>query len=124
MTDQAVNLFHQVSNSLSNQVDNHVFTIPAGKRLVIEYVSAKGTVPTGDSVSAIQINRPVVHFFAVQAQGTNISGKSVFTVAQSIRVTIGPFSSPNDLVFRMERNRFGPGTEAELTVTIAGQLGP
>jgi hypothetical protein len=40
-----VNAFNEVFNDLSNQVDNHVFTIPAGKRLAIDYVSAKGTVP-------------------------------------------------------------------------------
>jgi DNA-binding transcriptional regulator of glucitol operon len=117
-----VNAFNQVSNNLSNQVDNHVFTIPAGKRLAIDYFSAKGTVPAGDSVSGIHINNPVVHFFVVTAQGTDISGKSVFAAAQSFHTTIGPFSVPTDVVVRMERNRFGPGTEAALAVTLAGQL--
>ena len=42
-----VNAFNQVTNNLSNQVDNHVLTIPAGKRLAIDYFSAKGTVPAG-----------------------------------------------------------------------------
>jgi hypothetical protein len=119
---EPVNAFNQVSNQLSNQIDNHVFTIPAGKRLVIEYLSAKGTVPAGDSVSGVQINNPVVHFFPVTAQGTDISGKSVFTAAQSFHTTIGPFSVPTDVVVRMERNLFGPGTEAALAVTLAGQL--
>ena len=31
-----VNAFNEVFNDLSNQVDNHVFTIPVGKRLAID----------------------------------------------------------------------------------------
>lgn len=68
---KSVNAFNQVSD-VSNQISNHVFTIPAGTRLLIEYVSAKGTVPYGDSVFAIHINNPVV-FFVVVAQGTDFS---------------------------------------------------
>jgi len=118
---QPVNVFNTVSSE-SNQVDNHVFTIPAGKRLLIEYVSARGAVPAGDSVSGVHINLPVVHVFAVTAQGTNISGMSVFTAAQSLRTTIGPFPGATDVVVRMDRNKFGPGTGASLLVTLAGQL--
>jgi DNA-binding transcriptional regulator of glucitol operon len=117
-----VNAFKEVSNSLSNQVDNHVFTVPSGKRLAIDYVSAKGTVPAGDAVSGIHTNNPVVHFFVVTAQRNDISGKSVFTAAQSFRTTIGPFSAPTDVVVRMERNKFGAGNEASLAVTLAGEL--
>jgi hypothetical protein len=81
-------------------------------------------VPAGDSVSGIQINNPVVHFFAVAAQGTDISGKSVFTAAQSFHTIIGPFPASTDVIIRMERNRFGPGTGATLAVTLAAQLVP
>ncbi len=119
---ESVNAFQQVSDNLSNQVDNHVFTIPAHKSLVIDYLSAKGTVPVADSVSGIQINNPVVHFLVVNAQGTDISGKSVFAAAQTLHTTIGPFTVPTDVVVRMERRMFGPGTEATLGVSLAGQL--
>jgi hypothetical protein len=121
ISGEQVNAFHEVSD-LSNQVNNPVFTIPTGKRLVIEYLSAKGTVPAGDSVSGIHINNPVVHFFTVTAQGTDGSGKSVFAAAQSFHTTIGPFPVPTDVLVRMERNMFGPGTEAVLSVSLAGQL--
>ena len=47
ISGEQVNAFHEVSD-LSNQVNNPVFTIPTGKRLVIEYLSAKGTVPAGN----------------------------------------------------------------------------
>ena len=115
-----VNAFNEVFNNLSNQVDNHVFTIPAGKRLAIDYLSAKGTVPAEDSVSGVQINNPVVHFIPVFAQGADMSGKTVFVAAQGFHTTIGPFPVPRDVVVRMERKMFGAGTEATLAVTLAG----
>jgi hypothetical protein len=106
----------------SNQVNNLVFTVPAGKRLVIEYVSAKGVVPFGDSVSGIHINNPIVHFLVVTPQGVDIFGKNVFTAAQTLHTAIGPFAVATDVIVRMERNTFGPGTDASLSVTLAGQL--
>jgi hypothetical protein len=106
--------------SQTSQVDNPVFTIPAGKRLVVDYVSARGLVPAGESVSSVSINLPVLHFFVVATQGSDLFGKSVFTAVQSLRVTIGPFPVPRDVVVRMERNAFG--TDASLAVTLAGEL--
>lgn len=87
---------------------------------MVDYVSARGVVPSGESVSGIFINLPVVHFFMVLAQGADISGQSVFTAAQDLRIALGPFAGPNDVVVRMERNAFG--TSANLAVTLAGTL--
>ena len=70
---KSVNAGNQVSDA-GNQVFNHVFTILTGKRLLIDYVSAQGTVPAGDAVFAVQINNPVVHFFVVNVQGTDLFG--------------------------------------------------
>jgi len=39
-----------------------------------------------------------------------------------LRATIGPFAVPTDVIVRMERKMYGPGTDAELDVTLAGQL--
>ena len=119
MAAEPVNAFNQVI-SQSNQVDNHVFTIPPGKRLVVDYVSARGVVPSGESVSGIFINLPVVHFFMVLAQGADISGKSVFTAAQDLRIALGPFAGRSNVMVRMERTAFG--TPANLEVTLAGTL--
>ncbi|MCP3140834.1 hypothetical protein [Pyxidicoccus xibeiensis] len=116
---EPVNVFKEVSGS-SNQIDNQVFTIPAGKRLAIDYLSAMGKVPAGDSVSGLFINRPVVHFFVVADQGTALSGRRVFTAAQSLNATLGPFPVPTGVVIRMERTTFG--SEASLAVSLAGQL--
>ncbi len=116
---EPINVSNTVTSQTS-QVDNPVFTIPAGKRLVVDYVSARGSVPAGESVSSISINLPVAHFFVVATQGADQFGKSVFTAAQSLHVTIGPFPVQRDVVVRMERNAFG--TEAILAVTLAGEL--
>jgi hypothetical protein len=119
MAEEPVNAFMMVTGQ-SNQVNNPVFTIPAGKRLVVDYMSAKAEVPAGETVSGIHINLPVVHFFLVLAQGADIFGKSVFTAAQDLRIALGPFANPRDVVVRMERNKFG--TPAILGVTLAGTL--
>ena len=116
---EPINVFNAVTSQTS-QVDNPVFTIPAGKRLVVNYVSAKGVVPAGESVSSILINLPIVHFFVVATQGADQFGRSVFTAAQSLRATIGPFPVQRDVVVRMERN--ASGTDASLAVTLAGEL--
>jgi hypothetical protein len=60
------------------------------------------------------------HFFVVAPQGSDLFGKSVFTAAQSLRATIGPFPVQRDVVVRMERN--ASGTDASLAVTLAGEL--
>ena len=70
---EQVNAFHQVAGT-TNQLDNTVFTIPAGKRLVLDFVSAKADVPASQSVSAIFINLPVVHYLVVASQGTDAFG--------------------------------------------------
>jgi hypothetical protein len=116
---EPVNAFNAVT-SQSNQIDNHVFTIPPDSRLVVDYVSARGVVPPGESVSGIFINVPVVHFFMVLAQGADIFGKSVFTTAQDLRIELGPFADPRNVVVRMERTAFG--TSANFAVTLAGTL--
>jgi hypothetical protein len=116
---ESINVFNAVI-SQSSQVDAPVFTIPAGKRLVVNYVSAKGLVPAGESVSSISINLPIAHFFVVATQGSDLFGKSVFTAAQSLRATIGPFPVQRDVVVRMERS--AAGTDASLSVTLAGEL--
>jgi hypothetical protein len=84
------------------------------------------TVISGEQVNAFHevsdLSNQVVHFFTVTAQGTDGSGKSVFAAAQSFHTTIGPFPVPTDVLVRMERNMFGSGTEAVLSVSLAGQL--
>lgn len=115
MAAEPVNAFNEVT-SQGNQVDNHVHhptgQAPGGRLW--------GVVPSGESVSGIFINLPVVHFFMVLAHGADISGQSVFTAAQDLRIALGPFAGPNDVVVRMERNAFG--TSANLAVTLAGTL--
>ena len=61
MAAEPVNAFNQVI-SQSNQVDNHVFTIPPGKRLAVDYVSASfgsETVSVIDTNTLMVIRSPI-----------------------------------------------------------------
>jgi len=46
------------------------FTVPAGKRLVIEYVSASGVVPSGDSMQYLVVTGEVQNFIPVAQQAS------------------------------------------------------
>lgn len=116
---EPVNAFNSVT-SISNQVFNTVYTIPAGKQLIIEYISCKATVPVGETVNSFLINNPVVHFLVATPQATDVSGDSTFAAAQHLRVVIGPFADPRNVVVRMERNNFN--TSATFHATLAGRL--
>jgi hypothetical protein len=105
------------TSSMSNQIDVAVFTVPVGKRLIIEYLSLSAEVPAGQRVTGFLINLPVVHFFVVFPQGRNITGSDVFTAAQALRVVIEPGQT---IRVRAERDAFG--TNARLAVTLAGTL--
>jgi hypothetical protein len=113
---EPVNAF-VVTVSLANQIDVDVFTVPVGKRLIIDYLSLSAEVPAGQRVTGFLINLPVVHFFVVFPQGRNISGRDVFTTAQALRVVIEPGKTVR---VRAERN--ASGTNALLWVALAGTL--
>jgi hypothetical protein len=114
--EEAVNVFASVRSS-SNQMDVSVFTVPAGKQLIIEYVSLRALVPAGETVNSAFLNTPHVHFFVVANQGRDISNQDVFTAAQSVRIVV---EAGQTIRFRAERNNFG--TTGFLTGTVAGTL--
>src|SRR5262245_18383652 len=115
---EPINVSNAVA-SQSNQVDTPVFTIPAGKRLVVDYVSARALEPAGESVLILQ---PPAHTLLRRGfdPRADLQGRSVFTAAQSLRAAIGPFPVQRDVVVRMERSAFG--TPAILAMTLAGEL--
>ena len=105
------------TNSTSNQINVDVFTVPLGKRLIIEYLSLSAEVPAGQRVTRFLINLPVVHLFVVFPQGRNLFDRDVFTAAQALRVVIEPGQT---IQVRAERNAYS--TQAWLLVTLAGML--
>ncbi len=114
-SEEEVNILAETFDQ-TNQVDLQVFTVPAGKQLIIEYVSLRARVPAGETVNSALLNLPHVHFFVVAAQGT-IGNQSFFTAAQNTRIVIG---AGQRVVFRAERSNHG--TTALVSATIAGRL--
>lgn len=108
------------ASGTSNQTDAFPYTIPAGKVLIIEYLSASAQVPAGETVWSMFISFPVVHYFVVASQGPTLGGRSVFTAAQSLRIALGPFATATVIRVRMEKNV--GGTPSTFDVTLAGQL--
>jgi hypothetical protein len=83
------------------------FTVPAGKRLVIEFVTAILTVQAGQSAAVTffvrtgGISAPgIVHALAVTPQGTFNSG-GVFVSSQLVRLYPDPGTS---VIFEFTRN--------------------
>lgn len=118
VTEEPVNVFVSTSTQ-SNQMDITAFTVPTGKRLIIEYISLRARVPAGQTVTEFFMNRPHVHFFVVSKQGTDISGRDVFTAAQDARIIL---KAGDTIVFRAQRNAFG--NTAFLDAAFAGKMVP
>jgi hypothetical protein len=112
---EAVNVFETVT-SVGNQIVVPVFTVPAGKQLIIEYVSLRAVVPAGETVNSAFLSTPHVHFFVVANQGSNGS-QNIFTAAQSLRIVI---NAGETIRFRAERDNYG--TTAIVAATLAGTI--
>jgi hypothetical protein len=74
-------------------------TVPAGKRLVVEFVSVTGTVPTGQKVTSASIedHHPnLFHVLTVTPQGTQpVLGTDIFVASQQIRMYFEAGKSPS-----------------------------
>ena len=114
------------SDSFGPDEDSHhvSFTVPAGKRLVIESVSVNGLVDTGtgqkivDAGVQAQVNGQLEDYImAPQFTGTSSSADDVYTVSQP--TTIYADSGTDVLVFTA-RNTFNGG--AIMNVSVQGHL--
>ena len=98
-------------------------TVPAGKRLVIEYVSAGGQVPPGQFVelfnisTATDFNGTVVHDLIVLSQPPAFNGDSVARACQQLRL----YASSGTTV-RVFFRRSSPAGTASFHATISGYL--
>jgi hypothetical protein len=99
-----------------NMMDVAVYTVPAGKQLIIDNVSMHADVPAGELVIGASINLPAPHIFVVTSQGTS-DLRSYFAAAQSTRIVVG---ANETIVFRVRRSNHGTGGYA--FVAIAGRL--
>jgi len=87
---------------------------PAGKELVIEFVTINALIPTGENLWSASINRnPLV----IVPQGDVGSGNDAFTASQQVRLYV---SSQESILFIVSRNTTAGG--GVVGVTISGYL--
>lgn len=100
-----------------------LIAVPAGKRLVIEYVSSFVTLPAGQNLPQASIalqagGTSVQHALRREAHGPHFSGTDeIFVVSEQLRLYADPAST---IVFSFARNStVGTGT---VGVTVSGYL--
>ena len=104
------------------------FTVPAGKRLVIEFVSGYNTLATGQKLRAVnvltwvsgQFNR---HYVSILHGAPFNIGNEEFVISQPMKVYAdgGP-DTPVQVSFFREFAIGGPHTETTVLLTISGYL--
>jgi hypothetical protein len=104
---------------------NNSQTVPAGKRLVIEDISARGSIPGGYGAAVHVLTRvdtrAARHFLVLNGQGYSPFGVDRVTSNQQVRVYADPGTNV-DVVLALDSGIFGGlGTDI-LTATISGYL--
>jgi hypothetical protein len=102
---------------------NAVFQVPAGKRLVIEYVSAMGNVPVGQRVQFVNVNTfssgsLVFHYLRATEMGTSSATPGVgYIASEAVRFYADPGTQVRVAVNRND----GAGT-GTFTIAVSGYL--
>jgi hypothetical protein len=100
-----------------------VFIVPAGKRLVIESVSARVVVTPIDSVSTLNFLTTVqglstaFHEIQVSRQGSDLNGSQVFAGTHAVRAYADPGT---DVMVQFGRS--DTTTDASPVITLVGHL--
>jgi hypothetical protein len=103
----------------------NIATVPAGHRLVIEFVSASGQVPLGQHVELIHINTSTdpfggaTHDLLVNEQPPAVSGDALFRASQQVKL----YANAGTQVKALFRRSSILG-DAAFGVTISGHLVP
>jgi hypothetical protein len=98
-------------------------TVPAGKRLVIEFISASGQVPLGQHVESwgvLTVAPPTggaQHELLVTAQPPAVIGDALFRTSQQVRLYADPGTSVQTII----RRNSGAGS-ATFLMTVSGHL--
>ena len=100
----------------------NVATVPAGKRLVIEFISVSAQVPPGQhlelaTVQTLAGGHGAAHQLLIHAQPDAVIGDDIYRAVQELRLYADPGTSVQVLV----RRNSGLG-EATFGVTISGYL--
>ena len=94
-------------------------TVPAGKRLVIESVTARATLPTGQrvilSISSTTSGRDAMHYIAVTPQGS-FPTYDAYAATSAVRIY-----ADADTTIRFEARRSADAGVANVNIVISGQ---
>lgn len=107
----------------SNVSSVNITTVPAGKRLVIEFISFTAQVPPGQNAEIMQISTisgpvgGVSHQLLIHEQPQAVIGDSIFRAVQHLRL----YANPGTTVSALFRRNTGAGN-ATYGVTISGYL--
>ena len=125
---EAIRPFHAFANSTqsgTNVSTVDVATVPAGHRLVIEFVSMVGQVPPTQHVEILQVTTStdpvggVSHQLLVNAQPAAVIGDAIFRASQEVRL----YANPGTTVRALFRRNSSVG-DATFGITISGRLVP
>jgi hypothetical protein len=98
-----------------------IATVPAGKRLVIEYVSVFGAMLTGQKMVSVEIDFRVSvngnYHHEVEPQGSNADGTLDYFIASAL---VRSYVNPGPISCFAERNSFAGANPNSVTFTISG----
>jgi hypothetical protein len=91
------------TNTGTNVHSFNLGTVPAGKRLVIEFVSAHGQVPPGTHVELFHLTtlaggNGATHDLLVHAQPDAVIGDAIFRASQQVKIYADPGTTVTALV--------------------------
>jgi hypothetical protein len=118
----ALNAFqHQVEEQMADGDDNHrlvLGTVPADKRLVIEYISFRASPPAGEEVTLLVLTTTgggegAVHFLPLEQQPS--STLNVWTSNQLTRIYVDPGTT-----FTARVRRSSPAGVTFVDLTVSG----
>jgi hypothetical protein len=126
-TPQPVQLTKSFSPGTQSGTGVLLFSVPNGKRLVIETITVRAALPAGEEpdLSELLTNTTstgggaavVIHEMLVVRQGLDLNGRGVFAGTHPIRA----YSEPNTFVF-FQFGRSGNTSGAEMIVSLSGSL--
>ena len=115
--------FHETGNNFLSGDSGHAitfFTVPAGKRLIIETVSARAELAPLDAPNRVELitqlgNKPVFHRILVSKQGVDLNGQNVFVGTHFIRAYADPGTD-----VQLEFAHSNASDDALASMTISG----
>jgi hypothetical protein len=110
-------------NDGAQQAGDTITTVPIGKRLVLEYVSVRGAVLTGQKMLAPGITLTtggsvVSHYLTTSAFQGVLTGRDVYVSSQEVRLYADQGTEVSGFAYRDSPT----GNGANVTFTISGYL--